>query len=229
MGFRFLHMALPFQKRIAEILRDQKIKPSELARVAGVTKSLVSQWVNGPAQSMSYESAKKLNSEFGYAIDWLMKGEGLKYAKTNRTGSKKANVEPGPDITARVPLISWVQAGKFEQAEDHYGVGDAEDWYPMPKKAGPNTYCLRVDGDSMTSPYGRSYPAGSIIYVDPDQRSPANGRRVIARLQGSDEVTFKQFVQEDGKTFLRPLNAQYPPIFEPFKVIGTVIGKWEDD
>lgn len=139
------------------------------------------------------------------------------------------SVSDGPDVRMQVPLISWVEAGKFNEANDVYRVGDAEDWYPMPKKAGHNTYCLRVEGDSMTAPHGKSYPAGSIIFVDPDQRSPASGQRVIAKLEGSDTVTFKVFVQEAGRTFLRPLNPQYPPIHDPFKIIGTVVGKWEDD
>lgn len=102
-------------------------------------------------------------------------------------------------------------------------------WLPRPKRAGPHTYCLRVEGDSMTAPYGKSYPAGCIIFVDPDKRSPVSGQRIIAKLKGSPDVTFKVFIQEAGKTFLKPLNPQYPAINEPFKVIGTVIGKWEDE
>lgn len=223
--FRFLDVPNHgFQKRIADILREQKITAAELGRVAKVTKGLVSQWVNGPSQSMSYDSAKNIGAKWGYAVEWLMKGDGPKMAKARRK-----NVEAGPDVQQRVPLISWVQAGKFSEAEDVYRVGEAEDWYPMPRRAGPQTYCLRVEGDSMTASHGRSYPAGCVIFVDPEQRSPANGKRVIAKLEGSDEVTFKVFVQDAGRTFLRPLNSSYPPITEPFKVIGTVIGKWEDD
>lgn len=138
-------------------------------------------------------------------------------------------ISEGPSVAREVPLISWVRAGEFDEATDNYRVGDAERWFPMPKRAGPNTYCLRVEGDSMTSSHGKTYPAGSFIFVDPDQRSPANGARVIARLEGSSDVTFKVFVQEAGRVFLRPLNPQYPPIYEAFKVIGTVIGKWEDE
>jgi SOS-response transcriptional repressor LexA len=140
-----------------------------------------------------------------------------------------AGITPGPDIRGEAPLISWVRAGEFDEATDNFHVGDAEDWFPMPKRAGPHTYCLRVEGDSMTAPYGKTYPAGCVIFVDPDLRAPANGARVIAKLEGSAEVTFKVFVQEAGRIFLRPLNPQYPPIYDAFKVIGTVIGKWEDE
>ena len=32
-----------------------------------------------------------------------------------------------------------------------------------------------------------------------------------------------------GRRWLKPLNPQHPPIMEPFRVLGMVIGKWEDD
>lgn len=230
--------SIPFPKRVAEILKDQKITQVELANVADVTKGLVNQWISGVAKSMSYDAAQRLGKKYGYELDWLLKGEGNKFdgntlpergrtAREGRAGYDALSL--GPDIAARVPLISWVKAGKFEEARDNFRVGDAEDWYPMPKKAGARTYCLRVEGDSMTAPYGRTYPAGSIIFVDPDQRSPANGRRIIAKLNGSSEVTFKVFVRESNRVFLKPLNPQYPPITEPFKIIGTVVGKWEEE
>jgi hypothetical protein len=93
----------------------------------------------------------------------------------------------------------------------------------------PSTFALRVKGDSMTAPYGRSYPDGCIIYVDPERRSPKNGDRIVACLDGDDdEVTFKIYKNEDGRQWLLPLNPQHPPLFERFKVIGTVLGKWED-
>lgn len=90
-------------------------------------------------------------------------------------------------------------------------------------------YALRVRGDSMTAPHGKSYPEGAIIIVEPERRSPVNGERVIAKLDGSSDVTFKVYKEEDGRRWLQPLNAQYEPIREPFNVLGTVIGKWEDE
>lgn len=224
-------MQKALQERVAEVLQEQKLKPSELAIIAGVTKGLVSQWINGPSKSMSYEAAKKINRRYGYEVDWLMSGSGPKVRRASGVSSPQGayNVSPGPDVQGEAPLISWVRAGEFEEPVDNLMPGEAERWFPMPKKAGGRTYVLRVEGDSMVNPFGRSYPPGCFIFVDPDQRSPANGARVIAKLEGSDEVTFKAFILDSGRAFLKPLNPQYPPIHEPFRVIGTVIGKWEDD
>lgn len=203
-----------------------------LLKGEGTLEDLASKTDSDPAHlSQIKNGTRKMGDEVARRFEKkLRKNRGwMDMPHTEAREPKGRYLSLGPDVQTRVPLISWVQAGKFEEAEDVYRVGDAEDWYPMPKKAGPSCYCLRVEGDSMTAPFGKSYPAGSVVFVDPDQRSPANGARVIAKLEGSDEVTFKVFVQESGRTFLRPLNQQYPPIYEPFKVLGTVIGKWEDD
>lgn len=81
----------------------------------------------------------------------------------------------------------------------------------------------------MTAPYGKSYPEGSIIVVEPERRSPVNGERIIAKLVGTNEVTFKVFKEEDGRRWLQPLNPVHLPIRDEFKVIGTVVGQWQDD
>lgn len=80
----------------------------------------------------------------------------------------------------------------------------------------------------MTAPYGRSYPEGCIIFVDPERRSPVNGDRIVACLADSNEVTFKIFKHEDGRQWLQPLNPSHQPLYESFTVLGTVLGKWED-
>ncbi len=82
----------------------------------------------------------------------------------------------------------------------------------------------------MTAPHGntRTYPEGCIIFVDPQQRTPVNGDRVVACLVGTDEVTFKVYKNEDGRQWLQPLNPSHEPIRESFQILGTVLGKWED-
>lgn len=153
---------------------------------------------------------------------WLLFGEGESPVPNS--------LEPGPDVQGMVPLISWVQAGKFSEVSDPFPPGTADEWYPYPRRRGVKSIvALRVKGDSMTAPYGKSYPEGSIIFVDLEQRTPITGQRVIAKLKDEEEATFKVFVSESGRKWLKPLNPQHPPLTVPFRVVGTVVGKWEDE
>lgn len=122
------------------------------------------------------------------------------------------NTEPGPDITGRVPLISWVQAGNWAEIIDNHYPGDAEEWRLTTAKVSKYAFALRIVGDSMINPNGYpSLPPGAIVIVEP-HRQPQNGDIVIARLEDSMEATIKKLVIDGHQKFLKPLNPQYPII-----------------
>jgi SOS-response transcriptional repressor LexA len=81
----------------------------------------------------------------------------------------------------------------------------------------------------MESPYPgkRSYPEGIVIFVDPTI-SVENGSRVISRRLDSTEATFKEYYEDDGKKYLKPINPQYPTseMDEDSIIIGVVIGSF---
>lgn len=146
--------------------------------------------------------------------------------------SGTGNTSPVPLYESLIPLISWVQAGAFCSAIDLFHPGDAEVLLPCPKKLGPHAYALRVEGDLMVSPYPgmRSYPPGTIIYVDPD-REVINGSRVIAKIPDEETATFKVYVEEGAKRWLKPLNPQYPLVemTEGMQLCGVVSGgSWDE-
>jgi SOS-response transcriptional repressor LexA len=207
--------------RVTEAILGSGKRPVEVARATGRTPSAISQLMDGTTKSLKAETAERLQQATGYRATWLVSGTGPKRVS--------GNTEPGPNLQAEVPLISWVTAGKWGEAVDNLSPGDAERWMPCPVRHGPQTFALRVRGDSMTTAHGRSYPEGCIVFVDPELRSPTNGQRVIAKLGATDDVTFKVYKEEDGRRWLQPLNAAHEPIRDEFRVIGTVIGKWEDE
>ena len=127
------------------------------------------------------------------------------------------NIEPGPSIKGRVPLISWVQAGDYVEAIDLFQPGDAEDWIETTVNIGPHTFAVRVIGDSMEG----EFPAGTLLVVEPDMQA-APGHFVIVR-NGDSEATFKQLVKDGGDFYLKPLNERYPikPLGDS-QIIGVV-------
>jgi SOS-response transcriptional repressor LexA len=132
-----------------------------------------------------------------------------------------------PGTPETVPLISWSQAASWEKT----GKQANERWIPCIAHHSSQTYALRVHGDSMTASSGgsKSYPEGSIIFVDTSLKTPVDGERVLAWLSESGQVTFKQFKEEHDRRWLLPLNPTHEPIRVPFTLLGTVVGKWEDE
>lgn len=125
------------------------------------------------------------------------------------------NTEPGPESTGPYPLISWVQAGAWEEIVDNFAPGDAEQWIEAPVKVSKNSYWLRVVGESMLDPTGkRSFKDGDLVLVEPNAYAE-NGSLVVVRLDDESEATFKQLIVEGGRRFLKALNPNWPNrIFE---------------
>ncbi len=191
---------------------------TKAAKKAGIQQPTLKRIIDGAVSHMRPEQEEKLMTYFGLS------------SRDELYNKKESdNVSPGPDTKGLVPLISGIQAGEWAEAIDLFEPYDAEALYPCPAPHGPHTYCLRVEGDSMTSPVGRSYPEGALIYVDPDQNCCAPGDRVVAKRSGENGVTFKQLAKDGDRLYLKPLNPHHPPIFDEFKIIGKVIGMWMEE
>lgn len=201
-------------QKIINELKVQNKKKVDLAKYCGVSKQAINGWGK---TGISKENLKLACEFLGKSVAWALED---KPSVSEVTSNYKAN--------GNVPLISRVSAGNWSEASDPFEVGDAEDWLPCPAKHSPSTYALRVWGDSMTAPYGRSYPEGVIIYVDPE-KDAVSGDRVIARVAGDTEVTFKQLIIEGNRRYLKALNPGWPVITDKFEIIGKVIGSYMEE
>ncbi len=131
------------------------------------------------------------------------------------------SIDSQPGTPHNIPLISWVQAGDWHDAEDPFEPGQAEEWVTTSATSTPNAFALTVRGDSMEP----EFVENDIITVDPD-RFPANGNFIIAK--NGDEATFKQLVLDGSNVYLKPLNDRYPikdMTGVDFKIIGVVVEK----
>ncbi len=141
--------------------------------------------------------------------------------------SQLTNKSGKPAILREVPLISSIQAGEWGDVVDNYNVGEGVEMMLCPVNHSENTFALMVDGDSMTSPYPgqKSYPHGTIIYVDP-MRQIELGDRVVAKVNQDNKATFKVLAEDAGQRFLKPLNPQYKniEINGNCRIVGKVIG-----
>lgn len=207
--------------RIKRRIKELGITRADVMRHTGATKGSISQWCNDRSVPRG-EYLVPLCEVLKCNLSYLLYGEVQERESRNFSDTNYAR--------GMVPVISKVQAGNWREQYDDFEPGHAEDYLPCPKRHGKHTYALKIDGDSMTAPHGKSYPNGCYVYFDPDRRGDVrSGDCVVARLNGEEETTFKQFIKDGSRTFLRPLNPTYPALHEEFTILAKSIGKWEDD
>lgn len=102
-----------------------------------------------------------------------------------------------------VPVLGHIPAGTPARADEHVdgvlsiGIGT------LGFEPSGRTFALVVHGDSME---GRGILDGDTVIVD-GTRKPRNGDMVAALIDG--ECSFKTFVQDRQKVFLKPENPRY--------------------
>ena len=195
-------------QRIRRLRTAAGYSQQQLANAIGVSDAAVSKWESEHSEPKS-KFIPLLARVFGISTEEMLKG-----------GTKE--LEAGPDIRGRVPLISWIQAGNWLEMD----VSQVEysTYYLHTAKVGPRAFALRVIGDSMTSyTGGKSIPEGSVVIVDPDLTAE-HGKVVVARLDDNAEATLKQLVIDGGQKYLKPFNHNYPmmPINGNCSIIGVV-------
>lgn len=97
-------------------------------------------------------------------------------------------------------------------------VGDIRPEAEISSCADAEPYALRVIGDSMEP----EFIDGHILIVDPAM-PPQHGAYVIVDYRG--ETTFRQFIVENGRKYLKALNNAYPSVelVEKYSVRGVVV------
>jgi len=188
------------------------LRQKDVGDYVGVSAVAIGQWERGEYQPNG-ENLLRLSQKLRTTADWLMYGK-----------EPAGNVGEAPAIYGRLPLISFVTAGKWKEIVDSFQPGEADDWIETTSRVGKRAFALRVEGDSMVNPHGSpSIPDGCIIIVNPDIE-PNNGSFVVAKIPGEEKALFKKFVKDGPRCYLMPLNPKYREIEidENCVIVGVV-------
>ncbi|MBJ7536992.1 LexA family protein [Marinomonas transparens] len=204
--------------RILHRRKELQMSQRELGRrlnIAGATISLWESERNYP----NGENLLKLAKALSTTPEWLQHGQGVRESKN------VYNVTPSPEQPSirKLPIISPFHAGDWDKSIDLYASVDKAEWEIASYSTSTNAFWLRVVGDSMASPLGLSITEGMLILVNPDV-TPENGKLVVAKLENTEEVTFKKLVIDAGQKYLKPLNPAYPPLHinDNCRIVGVV-------
>jgi SOS-response transcriptional repressor LexA len=127
-------------------------------------------------------------------------------------------------------LVTWAQARNWD-ARNGIDQANVEEWIQWPAVHGPNSFALRIVGESNFDPAGeKSYAPGDIIAVDPN-RQPHNRNMVVVHLDGDENASLRQILMDGESTkMLRLLNPSWPNRLAQMppnaRIVGVVIGKY---
>ena len=215
--------------RIRQARKAAGLTQQQVADTVGVTKSSVAQWESGQTKNLRGENLVKASKVLGTNPEWLISGHGPMRPEdsSGRAPSTGSNVEPAPGELRWVPLISWVEAGWGAEAIAHLGPGETEEWFPCIARCSPQTFALRVRGDSMLPDYRED----EIVFVDP-VLEPRHRDEVVVCNEQNGEATMKQILIEGDRTYLQALNRDYPErirLMTPEdRFCGVVIGLYRE-
>lgn len=209
--------------RINELLLSSGVPKhklaSTLAKLCGITTQAVYAWDSGETERISPEYISKIALRYGSTSDYLISG------RVNEVRENAAGAYFVP--AGKIPLISWVRAGSWDEPIDNYQLGDAEDWVPSPPDCNTTTtFALTVTGESMDDGTSQGYRDGELIYVDGSRITPEHNADVVVK-NGSGKVTFKRLVLSNGDWYLKPLNPDWPEkiiqMDDDAHIVGRVI------
>ncbi|MHC4243468.1 MAG: helix-turn-helix domain-containing protein [Planctomycetota bacterium] len=158
-----------------------------------------------------YESAEAENQKWRHIAKNLIDQKADSNRLTELLAESDLNVEQEklPLAPGRlVPVINKVSAGYPTDFNDlDYPVGIADDYIRCPDLHDPNTFAVRVVGDSMEP----KFREGDIVIFSP-AAEVHNGDDCFVRFAMPHETTFKRaFFESDDKVRLQPRNEKYSP------------------
>lgn len=199
---------------VKQQMRVQRITQEKLAERIGATQGAVNHWLGGRRQP-DINTMNRVLQALGLAT--------MEVARVLRVQEDPPHYAPDvptgalPGEGYRYPCLHW-------HAVLQQGERCSERWLFSGYRAKGLAYWLQVEGDAMTAPLGWSVSAGMWVLVDTGLVHQPGDLVVVASGVG-EEVLFRQWVQEAGRLYLRPLNPNWPtlPAPEPVQVEGVVV------
>ena len=190
-----------WQDRIKKRLRELGMTQETLAKKIGITRSAITHYLAG-RRVPSLSQFEKLAEVLEANPSWLQFGSPDE-TTSDKISRLMASLHP-------IPILSWEDAAHFKSLAG-MKITRMTDWVPNYFTHRKDVYGLKIKGDAMISPNGhnKSFHEGDIIVVSHNGVAEP-GDFVVAKLEDTEEINFKQYVIDAGKRYLKPLNPQYP-------------------
>lgn len=232
MQLRLTYVMDSLAERVKAARKYRNMTQVQLARASGAAQSDISKIERGDIERTTHIIS--LATALRCDPRWLDTGDGpapwsydLQQTGINgyNTGQAAGNLRETTSQyhVRRYPLLSSVQAGSW-------GVVDmdpdtVEEYVICPVDLGTEGFCMRVDGESMTTHEGPySFPEGMNVCFQ--ATSVANHKDFVCVVrEGESNAIFKQLLFIDGQWFLYSLNPMWPTKYIPMTAADRITGK----
>lgn len=148
----------PENSRFVEFLEIAGLKQNTTAEIVGVTKSTISQIVNGRI-GVSNQILKVLEQAYDLNPEWIRTGKGKMTVRSSNSSSFQ------PLTMTRIPILKEIPAGKIDKWRDTIPANLIEGYMDIPEVPGEKLFAVRVVDNSME---GR-IKQGEIVIVAPNK------------------------------------------------------------
>jgi len=201
-------------KKLNEFMREKRetlgLSLRDASRKTGVSHTHIRD-VENANTTPSFDMVMKFLNAYNVDV-----GEFLK-----ETGHLSSHIETEcMGATKLIPVISWTQAGNWQEMHDPGRQGEYDEYVQSDSKG---VFALRVRGDSMETEFND----GDMIIINPNLKAEHNDYVVVANASG--EATFKQLKKYGRIRVLHPLNPRHEDIEldkgSEYRIIGVIIEK----
>ena len=219
---------------LARKMREHNLTQTEVAHRAGIRQPSIAALCSG--ESRTTRHPEELAAAIRVPVAWVLAANrGARPWRDEdvvESGQCATDLRPAPADTRQIPIISYIQAGRFSEAVDAYacggGFGSVFVDAGLAGRLSPYAFALQVEGDSMRPDYN----PGDIVIIDPDL-VPRPGDVVVAKLDREGSATLKKFrdrgLDASGVRVIElvPINDDYPSLIldanNPGRIVGPVV------
>jgi len=220
--------------RIKQARLNKGLSQEELSKLCGwTTRARISNYEN----ARRVPSAKEIiaiSNVLDVSIDWLY-GKTISPTLTQKlqqfiahksTSMSSNEIEALLSKCKFVPIVNTEDLDKHDIDNGYFTALElrAEYYEVTLHSVSSNAFAISVQGDSMESNHGTSFPQDTIVIIDPEKKhSPED--YVLAWLKDSSHIIFKKLISDSGKLYLKSLNPHYPmlELSKNIKILGKAI------
>ena len=199
------------QERIATVMAETEKTVGDLAEIAGVSSSAVTQWKDGPTKSLKTAPAVKLAAATGFNAMWIATGIGPMRQETS-PNLTPIPLENNPDYPAIRRVRFALSAGAHGYAVEYEEEPAApivfkRQWYERNGYRPEKLFAVRVMNGSMEP----GLYDGDVVVVNTDAATPKDGCVFAVNYEG--EMVIKRLVRDAGAWWLcsdNPDQRRYP-------------------